>query len=313
MSEINLKEYTSRAKELEVAIYTQQRLMKRHEQLLKDQFPATPKIRKVKKPTKPNPDDYRLPQKPSMWISLIGMYVIGISSLIAIIIGDADFWWWLGVGVGVISIFFTKDQIQTDRNMAAHSQELAEKYKRAEQQYRCDIKEYAYQLELARKEHDQAMIDYQCKVAEYDSQHNAIAHSHSSALASLEMALQSHYNENVIFSKYRNLVAITAINEYLLSGRCYNLEGPDGAYNLYEMELRQNIVIGKLSNIISNLEQIRENQYSLYEELKHSNELIDSIIGELRDIHTNTQLTAYFSEIVALAETSPKFYISTTI
>jgi hypothetical protein len=52
--------------------------------------------------------------------------------------------------------------------------------------------------------------------------------------------------------------------EYLDSGRCSALEGPDGAYNLYESELRQNYIISKLDTIINQLDMIRENQYYLY-------------------------------------------------
>ena len=55
----------------------------------------------------------------------------------------------------------------------------------------------------------------------------------------LERALQIRsdlYSCNVIFSKYRTLPAIASILEYLESGRCEALSGPDGAYNLYESE-----------------------------------------------------------------------------
>ena len=131
---------------------------------------------------------------------------------------------------------------------------------------------------------------------------------HKKALSQLETALANTYNENIIFPKYRNLVAISAINEYLLSERCTQLEGADGAYNLYEMELRQNIVIDKLSAIVSDLEQIKQNQYSLYKELRKSNATIDDILTETKETSRNTKLTAYFSAITALAETSPKVY-----
>ena len=56
---------------------------------------------------------------------------------------------------------------------------------------------------------------------------------HTSALHSLEKALAELYDENIIFPKYRELVAVSAINEYLLSGRCETLEGENSAYNLY--------------------------------------------------------------------------------
>ena len=83
----------------------------------------------------------------------------------------------------------------------------------------------------------------------------------------LKSALSKYYEGDVIYPKYRNLPALTSIYEYLTSGRCSELTGSDGAYNLYESELRQNIVISQLNTIISNLEQIRQNQYTLYQEM----------------------------------------------
>ena len=125
---------------------------------------------------------------------------------------------------------------------------------------------------------------------------------------SLEKALDQLYAENVIFPKYRNFVAISAINEYLQSGRCDKLEGPDGAYNLYEMELRQNIIIAQLSSIIDNLEQIKNNQFSLYQELQAANQTIEAILYETYKLNETAKLTAYFAGVTALAEVSPKYY-----
>lgn len=312
MAKINLKEYTSRAKELEAAVYTQKRLMQRHEELLKSQFPVAPKMRKVAKPVRPKKEDYHIAKSDSpIWISIAMMYVIGVTSLIMLF--AVSFWWIFGVLIGVAGVAMTKDEIDGEKRINERNKELAEEYKQAEQKYTRQLERYNRDLAQAKTEYEQAQADYKVKVAQHNQKHDAITLSYNSALSALENALETLYNENVVFPKYRNFVAITAINEYLLSGRCYSLEGPDGAYNLYEMELRQNIVIGQLSNIISNLEQIRSNQYSLYEQLTRSNAMVESIIQELRDIRSDTQLTAYFAEITALAETSPKFYIGTTI
>jgi hypothetical protein len=83
--------------------------------------------------------------------------------------------------------------------------------------------------------------------------------------------------------KYQNLVAVSTIYEYLASGRCDRLEGPNGAYNLYEMELRQNIVIGQLSTITEHLEQIKENQYTLYYEIQNANRNSESMLSSIGD------------------------------
>ena len=125
-------------------------------------------------------------------------------------------------------------------------------------------------------------------------------------------SLEELYDMDVIFPKYRNLVAITSINEYLMSGRCYELEGPDGAYNLYETELRQNLIINKLSDIADNLEKIRDNQYSLYEVLKDSNRTIKTLSEEARKLNETSKLTQYYTETVAKAAEAPKIVYAYT-
>ncbi len=118
--------------------------------------------------------------------------------------------------------------------------------------------------------------------------------------------LEKYYSPDIIFPKYRNLPALTSIYEYLTSGRCEELTGPNGAYNLYEMELRQNIVISQLNTIISNLEQIRQNQYVLYQELVKVTAATQTISNEISAIrgytYTLTELSAlnaYYSAVTA--------------
>lgn len=77
--------------------------------------------------------------------------------------------------------------------------------------------------------------------------------------------LERVYSKNIIYPKYRNLPALTSIYEYYVTGRCEELSGPYGAYNLYEDEVRKDKVISQLNTIIANLEQIKQNQYKLYE------------------------------------------------
>lgn len=126
---------------------------------------------------------------------------------------------------------------------------------------------------------------------------------------------------NVIYSKYADFVSMMVILEYLESGRCDELKGPNGAYNLYESELRQNIIISKLDVIIESLEQIKQNQFLLYGalyEIKNDSERICDRLNDvvsavdevkvsvkasaeklgdtLGEIAENTQCIAYYSE-----------------
>ena len=118
------------------------------------------------------------------------------------------------------------------------------------------------------------------------------------------------YSKGVIYNKYRNDVAVATFYDYLMSGRCTTLEGPDGAYNLFESELRQDIIICQLDAALVALDKIQKNQYYLYEQLEEANRSLDLINGQLllnnaialeqldvlNSINTNTQVAAFYSK-----------------
>lgn len=83
--------------------------------------------------------------------------------------------------------------------------------------------------------------------------------------------LDEYYEKNIIFPKYRNIVAISSLYEYLESGRCSRLDGHEGAYNIYENELRQEIIIRKLDDVIQRLDMIADNQIMLYNAITECN------------------------------------------
>lgn len=118
--------------------------------------------------------------------------------------------------------------------------------------------------------------------------------------------LQMYYDKNIIFPKYRNFVAISSFYEYFCSGRCVQLEGHEGAYNIFENEIRQNTIIAKLDEAIARLEAIERNQYLLYEAIKESNAKTEKIFGQitsvvnnLNRIENNTEVMAYNNEITS--------------
>lgn len=108
--------------------------------------------------------------------------------------------------------------------------------------------------------------------------------------------LEKLYGKGEIYPKYCTLPALTSIYEYFMTGRCTELTGPHGAYNLYEDEVRKDTVISQLSSVIENLEQIRNNQYMLYQQVKEINTNTSAIVSEVQKIRNNTmqiaQLTA---------------------
>ena len=83
----------------------------------------------------------------------------------------------------------------------------------------------------------------------------------------------------ILYIKYRNLVAVTTFIEYLESGRCKSLYGYTGCYNVYEQELRQNTIIGKLDQVLIQLDQIKKVQFATYLAIQQSNALQSSLLN----------------------------------
>lgn len=90
------------------------------------------------------------------------------------------------------------------------------------------------------------------------------------------------YDLGIIHPKYRNMIAIASFVDYFETGRVEKLKGSDGAYNLFEQELRANIIISELKKINESLEIIKSNQYALYTELKEVKKITEQIGEEQR-------------------------------
>lgn len=118
--------------------------------------------------------------------------------------------------------------------------------------------------------------------------------------------LSRFYSPNIIYSKYRDVVALAQILEYYESGRRDRLEGEGGAYDLFEYELKQEIIIANLVEIRKQLSRIQCTQTLLYNELRNTNNMLSSISGEISRISSSmnriaidSHISAYNSAIIA--------------
>lgn len=115
--------------------------------------------------------------------------------------------------------------------------------------------------------------------------------------------LNEYYRLNYIYPDYRGLVPICMIYQYLDSGRCSTLTGHEGAYNLYESELRMNKILGKLDDIIVRLDEILDNQRILANELMQSNKNVEYLCNSVDTIGETTELIKYYDQITAANST----------
>ena len=125
----------------------------------------------------------------------------------------------------------------------------------------------------------------------------------------------SLYSLDIVFGKYRNLVALSSFYEYLLSGRCELLEGPNGAYNIYEAEIRANQIISQLSEVLASLEQIKNNQYTAYSKLQSIqsdlvtlNSLTNQALKSLEKATIDLEAIGTNSEVIAYNTAQTAFY-----
>lgn len=109
-----------------------------------------------------------------------------------------------------------------------------------------------------------------------------------------QRVLEQIYSKNIIFPKYRNLVMVCSLYEYICAGRCTTLEGHEGAYNILEMEIRLDRIITQLDKVVKKLNSIQNNQFMLYTAIQETNRQLSAIRNEIG------QMVTHFEEAQAL-------------
>ena len=133
------------------------------------------------------------------------------------------------------------------------------------------------------------------------------------------------YSYNIVYSKYRHFMAVATFCEYLLTGRCSSLEGPDGAYNLFESECRSQTIISQLSQVAGSIDQLKATQFLIWEQLQKNNQQqeqlnslmnialptlgtrIETIVNSNNVIAYNSAVAAYYSQINAEIASSARY------
>ena len=177
------------------------------------------------------------------------------------------------------------------------------------------LKEAEYELEAAKVAYENARAEAEISASKHEEQ-NAFVELKTiidqevldveNMLRKLYECRNELYGYNVIFGKYRNAVALATFYEYLMSGRCSGLEGHEGAYNIYEAELRANTIIGQMSKVIEKLDAVKETQYLIYTELqdinKHlarMNKTLESALESIENMEKGVAHIAKNSDVIA--------------
>ena len=205
----------------------------------------------------------------------------------------------------------------------------AKKYSLRKNQYPNEVENYIKLKQEADELYDRKLSAYKSATMyadrEYEAQKLVALRAFKNAKAEVEKMngpldetkalLSKAYDIDIIFPKYRNMVAMCTMYEYFASGRCTELMGPTGAYNLYEAELRQNIIINQLEKVNENLEQVKQNQYVLYQGIAETNAILRGVSSDIKgilsmttDIAVSSRITAFCSKVTA-ANASAQTYL----
>lgn len=85
----------------------------------------------------------------------------------------------------------------------------------------------------------------------------------SDRLSAAKETLEKLYSLNLLSLKHRQLIPVCQFKDYLESGRCTELEGPEGAYALYEKELKQHKITNHINTAVTDYIALSENQHGL--------------------------------------------------
>ena len=203
----------------------------------------------------------------------VTLFVFIILIFMDLLVNDAPYW--LGIGIGKLALLLavvlpTIIFIQSIRK---------------------ETREYVVRKENNRKAVEKDKLRAEKELAEIPAYKRNLRECRKN-IVDCEEKLQKLYDVGVLFPKYREFVCVSQLLEYLLAGRCENLTGYSGAYNLYEREVRMNIIIAQLENISEELDAIKENQYMIYNAICQANYLL----GEVSD---NAAIAAYNTEVIA--------------
>ena len=307
MAEMNTKELTTYLKyaaELESSVFRQEKAISQANKDLVLKKPMKKRISKpvnkaktMTKPSAPVMEKGKFGKGMIVWGILQGLLGISCLPISAVGIGLAN----LAMG-GLIAFGGIKLKQFVNKNNAKRQQE-----------YNDAVKAYEEGVKQAEKTYQENMVAYHAETAAakeaYDKEY-AIAKrqfNHAKdAVSQMDMplwetkqALKKLYSADIIFPKYRDMVAMCTMYEYFVTGRCTELTGPNGAYNLYEAELRQNLIINRLDTIITQLEEIKQNQYTLYQEMRTTNRILSDISSDVKGILSSTREIATASKITA--------------
>lgn len=212
----------------------------------------------------------------SLTISIVYIVVaLIIGAIVDSILGwifDGIFGFAFAVGLFCAIVFYI--------TAVRHNSATRVKNKEREERYIKECREYKEKVR-----NDELRVQTEkSQIPIYVEQLDYIAEAYNDTMDVLEKL----YDMDIVYKKYRfNIVAIARFCEYLESGRCSELVGHEGAYNIYEDEARSEYIISQLDEVIARLDEIAQTQWLMYDSLKRIERKQDELITSMHTVARN--------------------------
>lgn len=221
-------------------------------------------------------------------LTFLVLIVVMFFTIFAVVLSDSTLFIIFLVTGGACTIghflFFLYEMVRDHSKLTKEKGEYYQEKKRYEwnlSNYNLAVKKYKKETEcFEAKMRDE--MDPIMKVLDEDIDRMQRKRSQTKAV------LESGYRLGIISQEYRGFIPVSSFYQYLNSGRCYSLQGPDGAYNKYEEEKRMAIIITHLSEIggtlhemNENVKKIRENQFMLYSAIRENTQSLQCIESDI--------------------------------
>lgn len=289
MGKEELIQYFEDAIALETEIVTQENLVSQFEAMSENKKPAL--VERKVQAARPDADGFDTETNAATFFLVTFTSIFLFTQLMEFSAAEPSFWPLIGMAIldGIILAIY-----------------LPEK-KKWEEKYSEQMDMYNEDCNLCRKENENRKEKFAYNQKCWEDSCTKMRATLEKPLKETKENLERVYSKNIIYPKYRNLPALTSIYEYYVTGRCEELSGPYGAHNLYEDEVRKDKVISQLNTIIANLEQIKQNQYKLYEQVcqiqSNTNRMVwelNAIKGYVIELTNLTALNTYYNGVTAL-------------
>ena len=97
----------------------------------------------------------------------------------------------------------------------------------------------------------------------------------------IKNTLETYYSTHVLDPKYQDLVPVTTTHGYFKDSRCTDLTGHEGAYSLYEKELKAKTISGDLAEVLARTGNLADGQKGILSQVGKVNGKTEALIDSV--------------------------------